>query len=1283
MNVSTVGVKGYEYQYKVTVMIVLIFNAEKIKLYVEKAGGEDALLEVENNGEIKRIEVQVKRENSPIDISKLIRWVCHFQEKKSDKNLLQKLIDSNDNIVFFVTHSRCSDATSILKTELNNTNNRSISITKKWFDEFIYELNNIKIGETDLKKKREIFCQNQAQKIHSKNELNKLLERCLILEEFTDEKVDQIVTTILNRQYKIAQSKTELIYLQLLEIVKNGRDTGEDIYGKIKKHIQSNEIGNPIIDSLYKVRSEEQELNIQLEKEGVVLLTGISQCGKTELAKKIAKNYVEKGYDYGIFDEIGDLKRFISSNVSDNKITILSDPFGHILLKENYLEILYKLKEIIINLENHHLLIVTTRIEILFDVFNTININDCKLKNLGWYDLTIKNNTVISKFWEYLAKENTLPEDIIEIVNTGLLKSRQEYLLQIGQLNYLVNEEIDNLINKNFHELEHIARRDSIEIATQLKRTNQGAADLLSIISICSTPTHGVEIKDLKYIISDNTQLLSIPEKTVFTRHFNVDESPSFPKYPENLEFSANTIDSINYLEDRHFITIKNNVIILTHPNYYEAGRHLFFDKGTLKIKSNIEYYKKCISCLNPKTALTSSKNLQFVYSKIKPELKNDIIEIGFLGLDSIFPSIEDNSLIFLIKVIKDLKEERLNYLAQKIQRGGTHFSNINWFNGIPYISDEGGFLNKFIRFENNEISQIELELSENRLPSSYQLWGYILSLKDNREISQKIFRQLLQSNEAFLRIEVVHQIFRRSNILDDKFVVDLFSDEHPSVVFHVISASISNWFNFSENLKTLIQKLIIESFNKQHVAIRSYQVISTFSVDYGHESIIDWKEFNESQKKELWNLWGKIYPACVSNIPLDLHFNSARFGSTIRESIKYMDKVVGIEVLNAWYNRIDYQISNNKFLDEFEMSIAWDMMDLTLDDYLLRENLFHKLANYNNTNFILVSLKWIIGYWGNLHTSEKSKIIALIHSNRKDIRWIKAVLLNSYSPPKEIVLEILGDKDLFEKPINRALSVFPDQLLRDCLNVFCGFPQPLWWLAVHHRNFDYWGKVIRHILLDENHIGFDICIEEFLSGGVNGFSDKWNDWEKLWESICFNTRNKKILFERLLYNTSTCTCNLTTTKMLWRQLIESYNKIGKQSEIEILIIDNIEILEQTLGGKDDLFEFFEKDFLFNKVIANLIPDILIINFIESINSTGIDIKNLNDYFDEVTKTGNIRFIGTFNYINNFLNRNNDSKHKFIHDLKSLESKIDIIGKEGLKKLNKFDYKLDDWIGIN
>jgi len=336
MSVTIEGIKGYEYQYKVTVLIALITKADKVELYVEKEGSEDALLLIEINGITFYIEIQVKRERNLINITNLVNWLCHFQERKSDNNLMQKLIDNDQRLALFVTRSRCSDSILQLKTDLLSfEKHNSISFTKQFYDEFRQVLKNVKLGDSVLMNNREQFCKSQADTFKSKTELNKILEQCLIFEEFSDEKVDNSIKTILNANYLIAQSKTDFAYLQLLEIVKSGRDNGEDISYKIKSYLQSIKIGTPIIDNQYKTRTEEGYLTQELIKSGVLLLTGISQCGKTEIAKKIASYFVTKGFDYQIHDDISDLKRFFNANISDNKIAILEDPFGHISKKDN------------------------------------------------------------------------------------------------------------------------------------------------------------------------------------------------------------------------------------------------------------------------------------------------------------------------------------------------------------------------------------------------------------------------------------------------------------------------------------------------------------------------------------------------------------------------------------------------------------------------------------------------------------------------------------------------------------------------------------------------------------------------------------------------------------------------------------------------------------------------------------------------------------------------------------------------------------------------------------
>ena len=618
MSVTIDGIKGYEYQYKVTVLIALITEANKVELYVEKEGSEDALLLIEINGFTLNIEIQVKRESNLIDITKIVQWLCHFQERKSDNNLLQKLIDNSQNIALFVTHSRCSDSTLQLKTDfLSFEKHNSISFTQGFYDDFKKALKNINFGYSELMNNREQFCKSQADSLKSKTELNKTLEQCLIFEEFTDEKVDKYITSILNSNYSIAQSRTDIVYLQLLEIVKDGRDSGKDISKKIKNYLQSVKIGTPIIDSQYKERKEENLLIEELAKNGVLFLTGISQCGKTELAKTIANYYVKKGYDYQIHDDISDLKRFLNSNISDNKVAILEDPFGHISLNANYFEILHKIKDLIGNKEKHHFVIVTSKIELLSEVFDSSIKSDYNIKGYHWQDLTIRDKEQINSFWERIATNKTLPKEIISTVSRGIKESENQNVLQIGQLIYLVNEEIDQLTKKDYNELEHIARRNSIEIANDIKTKNKLAASILAVSSICSDPIHKLDFQDLAYILSNTSDLISITNKEVFTSSFGDDKTPQFPSYSKDICLNEEVIIAISYLEERGLITVSSDSLLITHPNYYEAGRYLFFERSSLQQKPKLEQFKRSIACLNPITSLLAAKNYSFIYNNI------------------------------------------------------------------------------------------------------------------------------------------------------------------------------------------------------------------------------------------------------------------------------------------------------------------------------------------------------------------------------------------------------------------------------------------------------------------------------------------------------------------------------------------------------------------------------------------------------------------------------------------------------------------------------------------
>ena len=56
-----------------------------------------------------------------------------------------------------------------------------------------------------------------------------------------------------------------------------------------------------------------------------------------------------------------------------------------------------------------------------------------------------------------------------------------------------------------------------------------------------------------------------------------------------------------------------------------------------------------------------------------------------------------------------------------------------------------------------------------------------------------------------------------------------------------------------------------------------------------------------------------------------------------------------------------------------------------------------------------------------------------------------------------------------------------PPTLLKACINLYRGDPQPLWYLGKHHPESDIWKNMVRHLALTPNHALFEECIAELI----------------------------------------------------------------------------------------------------------------------------------------------------------------------------------------------------------
>ena len=110
MSVEIVGAQGFDYQYTVTLYMILKYlEMDHFEVLVENESFEDAKLSYQLEDKTYHIELQVKKKASEIAYDEFATWLAHFQKSKSDCFILDRIQQSDTNYLVFVTNNRCTD----------------------------------------------------------------------------------------------------------------------------------------------------------------------------------------------------------------------------------------------------------------------------------------------------------------------------------------------------------------------------------------------------------------------------------------------------------------------------------------------------------------------------------------------------------------------------------------------------------------------------------------------------------------------------------------------------------------------------------------------------------------------------------------------------------------------------------------------------------------------------------------------------------------------------------------------------------------------------------------------------------------------------------------------------------------------------------------------------------------------------------------------------------------------------------------------------------------------
>ncbi|WP_440970905.1 hypothetical protein ACSS6N_09460 [Peribacillus frigoritolerans] len=1232
MSVEISGAAGYDYQDLICLYLSLLLkNQENIQIKIETPNGEDCEIKYINNDVEYIIDVQVKNRIKLVEISEFSEWLAHFEKLSSTNHLLSKQNRDANRFLLFVTNSRAeNELISFVQKEniplhdfnVNGFNNDLIDNLKEGI------LSSI-TGTTNLAVKRRKALENFCS-ISTKPVFRNILKKIKLWELQDGDLVRERIGIILNKEFLVPKSKIHSLILELLDIIKSYKGKDESIVPNIIAKIENN--SERYIFPTEEVFFEHEDfflLEKELQDYHLLLLSGVSLCGKSFSAKKLASKYQEDGYYCLLTSDIDKALNFALKKNMEDKILILEDPFGAIMPEERSQERIRKIEIICQSRDLNNKIIITSRSDILLNVFNVIDLEKCKINSFRWFDLTNKDTKLIEDLWNEKLESRFDVYQVLDSVINYLKHHSQDNYLQVGELNYLLNNKsMDELVKLDITEIIDIARVNANRISSFIATLTETAKKLFITITLSCNTTKYTQLKHINYILSQSGELYSIrvsPDDDTFTIEDLIGEDQA-----QNVEWDYQNVFDNKISDDYRgalllfkkygYIALSKEGIIFTHPIYQHAGYLILMQEIELQFlfDDNItEMIKRGISTTSKESCIASIKVLEYLY--LKTDDKEPFLNLFLLALNSIYPSVIDRSITFLIKNFNSYTKEIQQKIVNKLMLGKDITDKIKWNNDEPYIhynsTSYEHFLRNFSKPEDMDITSLTIDFL-----TSKEIWEG-LKLEYREEFGTEYLRFLNKAiylDEVFIKEKAYYFVHQDVNLMNV-----LKYNEHPSIIFKSFIGAFHSWEKYSRESKEKMIMVLAEYLKSPPVLVRFLRFLENFQDEYITDGI-DWSVLNEDQKIDLWKVWYELFYIIFDAFPFDLNqIDEPHLVAVARESLDYIkDSNLIVQFATRWHQWLK-SLNSKSYPDDYAMSVAAYLMEGTKNDSEGRAALFEKLLRDNETSLITTHLSHFVTYWYLLNEHEKSQILSLINSSRKDNKWLKAIALTGRHIPKEIQVSLIGEEITTKEPEYIIDKLSKIELLEPCLNVYTGFPQPLWWNGYHSKNGEFWDIIISEVLITKSiECSFRLALKEFIDELYNK-TLRFEGGMELYSNLLEDEEISKIVFEELIFVSST---QNQSNKEMWDKFTEKSEFIQNPFYLD-LVLQNIEPLQYQQLAYNDLLAYFDSVFIQKYIIPNFKTDetlfILINQYKKYIND---DVQDMSDKV-----LGMIKFFLEFN----------------------------------------------------
>ncbi|WP_432729599.1 hypothetical protein [Variovorax sp. W6] len=1079
MSIATVSPEKYELQDLVCIELMLRFFAhEGAQMLVEPHKGEDGELRLPRHPIPTTIEVQVKGSKSNVGLDRVAEVLCHFPAYGKADFLLNRLYRDPNRLGLLVFSGRCDDSASVFVADPewlgdpHPENRITKAVVSQLLDACLLVVPDGTPGSLLHVARKKAIAEFVA--TADARKLKDVLRRVLVLEYRRKKDVVSACHAALSG---VPQDRLPDILNRILDHVAQCKRSRNDAYPGTRA-IVADARGTTIRPTNYVERGDETQWTKMLSDERVLLLSGRTRVGKSDAARRIAADFVNQGYDVKLMFDVEAAARVLQQPGPSPRLVLLDDPVEYNGSQGE--KVLRELDKLIKRLHKHDALIVCQGQERLLSASGRTSVHQVTTAGKTWIDASIATPAFQAAVWERHAAEFKVPSELATRVAIALQDSTLD--LEPGCLTHLAAHHHRLPLGADLRDCARLAREDAETFAQTLR--SDGCEDVLLALWVGSTPSERIDPESIAFVLGSGGD--SLPGAKAEDGEFSL-RSKAAAMLQKRIQYESTPVhnraheDRIEYLETHRILSVEGDGATFSHPFYRAAAGWATRPRSTASGKRLISALRRALFTRQPRVSRAAARNLDGVFDQVGDSPWRDaVVELAIEGVTRCrFIATRDLCLAFLLRHLSSLPVELQDDVGTWVGCTDVDVQSVIWISGDGYaidLIDESSDVFELLR----PISSPEVagDLASFRRANGAVDIGALVNLiryflQTPRELSAWDAQIFLQRDEAAIRAAAAKSWLRVDRSDDESVLDSIFSDTHPSVAKAALEGCIRAWGKLSSSRRGLLLERLANTCSAPGAAAAVLPVLTVF----GRE------EFTGSRTETPWEIFSATFPSAIRALPVGAVFNDARMYSVVEDCLDHLPHHVKLDVVDSVIGWVLRQAQRGKVLSDFQAGITTLLLKATEQTPSDREERIAKLLGVNGTAATLRIVADLIDGWEVLGEADRTRVLNAVAAPRDDKRWITAAALTRRSVPPEVAKVIAPDLLDLDSAAS-IMTALPSEVLDAAVRVFCGSPQPLWWIGTHHSAGSTWRQVIEQIACDGSSGSFEIAWSELIGRG-------------------------------------------------------------------------------------------------------------------------------------------------------------------------------------------------------